>query len=99
MKTGRCCPAAINGKPDSVNKPRRFFLLARWSTPTIILALLPKCPACVAAYVALGTGISLSLEVASLLRTLLVTVCVGSLIYLVISSLRALPLRRLHHSN
>jgi len=98
MKAGRCCPA-MHREPGNVAKPRRFFSVAGWSLPTIILALLPKCPACVAAYVALGTGISLSLEVASLLRTLLVTVCLGSLIYLVISSLRALPLRRLHHSN
>jgi hypothetical protein len=99
MKTGRCCPAAINGKPDSVNKPRRFFSLARWSLPTVILALLPKCPACLAAYVALGTGISLSLAAAAILRTLLLSVCVASLGYLVISSLRVLPFRRLRHSN
>ena len=99
MTSTTCCPAMTNGKQDSVNKPRRFFSLARWSLPTVILALLPKCPACLAAYVALGTGISLSLTAASILRMLLVALSVASLGYLVIRSLRALAFRPMHHSN
>ena len=38
---------------------------AKFSLPTLILMLLPKCPACFAAYIALGTGISVSVAAAS----------------------------------
>jgi hypothetical protein len=50
--------------------------------PGVILALLPKCPACLAAYIAIGTGIGLSVSIATSLRLLLVIVCVASLSYL-----------------
>lgn len=42
--------------------------LVAWGAPSVILALLPKCPLCVAAYVSLATGIGLTLSVAAFLR-------------------------------
>jgi hypothetical protein len=56
--------------------------------PVAILAVLPKCPACLAAYVALGTGIGLSLTAATYLRMSLIVACVASLILFVVKMIR-----------
>ena len=56
--------------------------------PTVILVLLPKCPVCVAAYIAMGTGIGLSLPVAAHLRALLIFLCATSLTFFVARQIR-----------
>jgi hypothetical protein len=53
--------------------------IARWLVPSVLLALLPKCPACLAAYVATGTGSGLSLTTATSMRMLLIMLCVATL--------------------
>lgn len=66
-----CSPGPIRSRPAR----RRFCEFGGWLTPTVVLALLPKCPACLAAYVALGIGVALSRATATQLRTAIVTAC------------------------
>ena len=68
----------------SDSNTRRIVDLAGWIFPSVILALIPKCPMCLAAYVALWTGIGLSVSAAIYLRASLVVLCVGLLLYLVV---------------
>jgi len=80
---------AADGKAHPPRVARRRFAWVKCSLPALILALLPKCPACLAAYVALGTGISLSVAAASILRTLLIGACVATLTWVFVSTLRS----------
>jgi hypothetical protein len=70
----RCCEAET---PPA----RRGFKIAGTVIPAAVLVLLPKCPACIAAYLAIGTGIGVTISTASHLRTLLLVVCVACLAY------------------
>lgn len=59
--------------------------------PGVMLALMPKCPVCLASYVAIATGIGLSVTAAANLRLLLVILCLGSLLFVTVKySRRAL---------
>jgi hypothetical protein len=54
--------------------------------PGATLFLLPKCPACLAAYIAVGTGLSMSIPAASGLQAILIGLSVGSLLWLVVTN-------------
>lgn len=60
--------------------PRRRPLatIVGWILPATLLALMPKCPVCVAAYVAALTGIGISFSAATYLRTSLIAVAVAT---------------------
>ncbi len=60
-----------------------------------MLLLLPKCPACVAAYVAIGIGAGLAAPVAEYLRPLMAAVFAASVIYLAVDQISVRRQRRL----
>jgi uncharacterized membrane protein len=76
-----CCGAAGGRKTSA--RLRKTREVAAWLVPSVALALMPKCPVCLAAYVAIWTGIGLSLTTAAYLRWSLLIICVASLLYLV----------------
>ena len=100
MNTHRCCEVAANdsrsepfaapttdGEPPPLTFARRCLDIAGWMVPGATLALLPKCPACLAAYMAVGTGLGISLSTATHLRASLLFLCVALLLYLVVKGL------------
>lgn len=87
---GGCCRA---GGADRPGLARRCLGAAGWIVPSVTLALLPKCPACLAAYVAVGTGLGLSVTVAAYLRESLVVMCAASLLVMAIWSVWGLVSR------
>jgi hypothetical protein len=64
-----------------------------WAAPSAILVLMPKCPMCVAAYVALVSGVGISVSLAAHLRVLVLVLCGVVLAYLAAKALlRRMPL-------
>jgi len=76
-----CCKGDADRQPRPPAFAGGVLGVARWILPGAALALAPKCPACLAAYIAIGTGIGLSVSTATYLRMALVILCVSSLVY------------------
>jgi hypothetical protein len=64
-------PSFGNGisMPRAASWKRKLGSAVGWFLPTAALALMPKCPACVAAYLAAASGFGISLSTASYLRS------------------------------
>jgi hypothetical protein len=74
---GRDVGLAESGAPPY----RRFLNFIGWMVPTAILALIPKCPACVAGYAVIGTSVGFSLSAFAQLRLALILLCLVTLSY------------------
>jgi len=83
-----CCQAASSRKsPTWTRRVRGVFV---WIAPSAMLALAPKCPACLAAYVMLWSGLGLSLSAATYLRWSLLSLSAAALLYLIAERLHRL---------
>ena len=80
------CNLEPTPKPGEIKRSVGFFRRAwrsiQWLFPATVLALMPKCPLCVAAYIALFTGIGISVSMARWIQVLMVVLCVTSLAFL-----------------
>ncbi len=63
---------------------RRAWRGIQWLFPTALLVLMPKCPMCVAAYIALFTGVGISVSTAQWIQILMLVFCFTSLTYLAV---------------
>lgn len=84
MKRVTCC--CENGRQTS-NAPAWTSIVAKvvaWIVPGLTLAALPKCPLCLAAYVAVLTGCGISLAAARCAWWFVAASCVAVLLFLAI---------------
>ena len=102
MSARKCCRMEMRAGANArrtASPLRRGGELAGWIVPSATLALLPKCPLCVAAYLALATDIGISLPTATYLRAMLVALCVASLVFVSVKRLRSIFVRGVSELN
>ena len=88
MNARDCCQRTPRPAPFS----KRGREIAAWIIPGATLVLLPKCPMCIVAYVALFSGAGISMACASNLRVALLALCIGTLLFLALRRLgRVMP--------
>ena len=75
MSAHDCCAVPREAGPPSRRLGRPTTEAASCFLSGILWALLPKCPACLAAWIAVGTGIGLSTLAASRIRMVLLGLC------------------------
>jgi hypothetical protein len=84
VNAGQCCHGG-----HSMTFARQCRKITGWLVPAAILVVLPKCPACLAVYIAVGTGIGVSVAAATYVRAVLAVLCLVSVLYLVRKRIRA----------
>jgi hypothetical protein len=88
MKNGSCCQRNSSDTVAGRSWSREARRAVSWILPSVVLAAMPKCPLCLAAYVALFTGFGISLAAAKFAWWLVAIGCVAALVYLAATTLR-----------
>ena len=82
MNSLHCCQRKLHTGRDTHQQRtwlRRAKEVAGWIIPGALLALMPKCPMCLVAYVALCSGLTMSCASAHILMRTLTVLCIGTL--------------------
>jgi hypothetical protein len=82
MNSLHCCQRKLHTSRDGRQQRtwrRRGREVAGWIVPSALLALMPKCPMCLVAYMALCSGFTMSVSSAHILMRTLTALCVGTL--------------------
>ena len=90
MPAQPCCHASPRESKANPSPIRRATSTVKWILPSAGLVLMPKCPMCLAGYIAFATGLGVSFETADWIRSALIWSCVASL-----TLFAALTLRRM----
>ena len=77
------CSACSQGEPTTTPIVGRLGKASSWIVPGLTLALMPKCPACLAGYILAASGLGLSVAVAATLRSVVLAGCIGLLSLLI----------------
>ncbi len=88
MNSAQCC------RPHAGGLSRHSRNVLGWLIPAAILGALPKCPVCIAMYIALGSGIGIPLSTAAHIRMLLIVLCTASLALFALRQIRLIQNRR-----
>ena len=78
------CSAKVSAENKTPKKKRSIGDSIKLGLTALAFAAIPKCPVCLAGYIALGTGIGLSITTATYLRTGLIIACIVSFAYFII---------------
>lgn len=81
--TERPLPTIENQQGKTKSK-KRFVNWLKMTVPAFIFIIIPKCPVCLAGYIALISGVSLSITTAGYVRIGLMMICVLSLTWFII---------------
>lgn len=88
MKNGSCCQRNSNDTVAGRSWSRVARRAVSWVVPGVVLAAMPKCPLCLAAYVALFTGFEISIAAAKFAWWSVAIGCVAVLVYLAATTVR-----------
>src|SRR5262249_7820809 len=86
MKSVCCKPCNSHDAVTEHSWTRGIGRTLSWIVPSVVLAAMPKCPLCLVAYVALFTGLGISLAAARFFWWFVGISCVAALVFLLVTT-------------